>query len=149
MLMLFICWGNCIICSIDFATFWVWVSVSSWSYFLKIFIFNWLIALQYLFDFCHTSTWINHRYTCISSLLNLPPTFHPSHPSRLLQSPSLSSLSHIANSHWLSILHMIVWFHATLSICPTFCFLPTVHKCVLYVCVSIAALETGSSAASF
>ena len=26
-----------------------------------------------------------------------------SHPSRLLQSPSLSSLSHIANSHWLSI----------------------------------------------
>ena len=30
-----------------------------------IFIFNWLmIALQYWFDFCHTSTWINHRYIC-------------------------------------------------------------------------------------
>ena len=33
-----------------------------------------------------------------------PPT--PSHPSRLLQSPGLLSLSHEANSHWLSILHM-------------------------------------------
>ena len=36
-----------------------------------------------------------------------PPT--PSHPSRLLQSPHLSSLSHTANSHWLSILHTIVY----------------------------------------
>ena len=41
-----------------------------------------------------------------SSLTSLsPPT--PSHPSRLLQSPSLSSLSHMANSHWLFILHMV------------------------------------------
>ena len=40
-----------------------------------IFIFNWLvIALQYWLDFCHTSTWINHRYTYVPSLLNLPPT---------------------------------------------------------------------------
>ena len=39
--------------------------------------------------FCHTSTWISHRYTYVPSLLNLPPT--PSHPSRLSQSPSLSS----------------------------------------------------------
>ena len=35
-----------------------------------------------------------------------PPT--PSHPSRLLQSPGLLSLSHEANSHWLSILHMVM-----------------------------------------
>ena len=35
-----------------------------------------------------------------------PPTF--SHPSRLSQSPSLSFLSQIADSHWLSILHMVV-----------------------------------------
>ena len=40
-----------------------------------IFIFNWLmIALQYWFDFCHTLTWINHSYTYVPSLLNLPPT---------------------------------------------------------------------------
>ena len=34
-----------------------------------------MIVLQYWFDFYHTSTWINHRCTCIPSLLSLPPTF--------------------------------------------------------------------------
>ena len=29
--------------------------------FIYLFIFNWLIALQYWFDFCHTSTWVNHK----------------------------------------------------------------------------------------
>ena len=43
------------------------------------------------------------RYTYVSSHLNLPPTSHPIYPSRLLQNPSLSSLSHTANSHRLSI----------------------------------------------
>jgi len=32
----------------------------------------------------------------------------PSHPSRLIQSPYLSFLTHTANSHWLFILHMII-----------------------------------------
>ena len=32
-------------------------------------------ALQYCFSFCHTSTWVNHRYTYVPSLLNFPPTF--------------------------------------------------------------------------
>ena len=41
-----------------------------------------IIALQYCVGFCHTATWISHRYTYVPSLLNLPPT---SHPSRLLQ----------------------------------------------------------------
>ena len=36
----------------------------------------------------------------------IPP--YPSHPSRLLQSPGLSSLSHTANSHGLSILRMVM-----------------------------------------
>ena len=35
------------------------------------------------------------------------PLLTPSSPSRLSQSPSFSSLSHTANSHWLSILHMV------------------------------------------
>ena len=51
----------------------------------KKFNFNWrMIALQYWFDFCHTSTWVNHRYTYVPSLP--PPTL--SHPSRLLH-PSI------------------------------------------------------------
>ena len=59
------------------------------NYFL--FIFNWPItALQYCVGFCHTSTWINHRYTCVPSLLNLPPST-PSHPARLSDSTDLSS----------------------------------------------------------
>ena len=36
-----------------------------------------------------------------------PPT--PSHSSRLLQSPDWSSLKHRANSHWLFILHMVLF----------------------------------------
>ena len=42
------------------------------------------------------------RYTYVPSLLNLPPTFHP---SRLSQSPGLSSLIHTG----LSVLHMAVY----------------------------------------
>ena len=38
-------------------------------------IFNWrIIALQCCAGFCHTSTWISHRYTYVPSLLNLLPT---------------------------------------------------------------------------
>ena len=51
--------------------------------FKNLFNFNWrIIALQYCVRFCHTATWISWRYTYVPSLLNLPPT---SHPSRLLQ----------------------------------------------------------------
>ena len=42
---------------------------------------NWrILALQYCTGFCHTSTWISHRYTYVPSLLNLPPTSHTSPP---------------------------------------------------------------------
>ena len=37
------------------------------------FFFNWrIIALQCNVGFCHTLTWISHKYTYIPSLLNLP-----------------------------------------------------------------------------
>ena len=39
---------------------------------------------------------------------NSLPSPSPSHPSRLIQSPYLSFLSHTANSHWLSILHTVM-----------------------------------------
>ena len=44
----------------------------------------------------------------------LPPP-NPSPPSRLSQSPSLSSLSHAANSHWVSVLHGSVYVCMVLS----------------------------------
>ena len=88
----------------------------------------------------------------VSSLLNLPPTSHSMPPSRLLQGLGLSSLGHTADSHWLPILHMAVYmFPCTFSIHPTLSFLPPqcVHKSVLYVCISIAVLQIGSSLQSF
>ena len=57
-----------------------------------------MIALQCCVGFCHTSTWISHRYIYALSLLNLPPT--PSDPSRLSQNAGLSSLCHTVNSYW-------------------------------------------------
>ena len=55
---------------------------------------GWTFKTKYL----QTSAWISHRYTYVPSFLNLPLPSSPSHPSRLLQSPGLSSLSHTANS---------------------------------------------------
>ena len=77
--------------------------------FLLIYFFNWrIMSLQNCVVFCQTSTRISHRYIYLPSLLNLPPIPFPSHPSRLIQSPCLSFLSHTANSCWLSILHMVM-----------------------------------------
>ena len=47
-----------------------------------------------------------------------PPTL--SHPFRLSQSLGLSSLNHIANSHWLSILHMVMCIFPCYLSCYSF-----------------------------
>ena len=60
-------------------------------------------------------------------LTSLPPPT-PLQPSRMLQSPGLSSLSHTANSHWLSVLRMeaytvmcrILWYFKDLSTATSF-----------------------------
>jgi len=84
----------------------------------------------------------------LSSASLLPSS--PSHLSRLLQSPSLSSLSHTANSQWLSVLHMVIYISMLLSLyIHRLLLLPRVHKSVLYVYVSIAALQIISSVPSF
>ena len=77
--------------------------------FKQLFSFNWrIIALQYCVGFCHTSTWISHRYIHVPSFLNLPPA--PPHPTLLGCHRALgwSSLHHTEASHWLSILHMVM-----------------------------------------
>ena len=79
-------------------------------FFLKMYLFV-LIGrwLQYCDGFCHTSTWIGHRYTWLPSPFeaprHLPP--HPIHPGcgRAL---ALDSLQPTSNYYWISILHMIV-----------------------------------------
>ena len=74
---------------------------------LFLFLYWRMIALQNFVVFCQTSTWISHRYTYILFWTSLPSPA-PSYPSRLIQSPCLSFLSHTVNSHWLSILHMVM-----------------------------------------
>ena len=62
------------------------VHITSFFFFkiyFNLFIFNWrTITLLYCVGFCHISTWISHRYTCVPFLLSLPSI---SHPSRLSQ----------------------------------------------------------------
>ena len=83
--------------------------------------FKWrLIALQYCIDFCHVSVWINHRYTCVSSLLNLPPASLSCHTapgwaSCILKQISTGSLFCICSTHYL------IWF--VLSYMSSLCIL--------------------------
>ena len=60
---------------------------------------------------------------------SVPPTL--SQPSRLLPSSSLSSLSHTANFHWLSILHMVVNMLPCFSLHSSYPLLPAPRPCPL------------------
>ena len=75
------------------------------------------------------------------------------HPSRLLQNPSLSSLSHIANSHWLSILHMVVYMLPCYSLHSSHPLLPLRNLCpeVCFLCLHLYCCpeDSGSSVPSF
>ena len=70
-----------------------------------------------------------------------------SHPSRWSQSTELISLCYVATSHYLSILHLVVyicrcyylsWSQLTLP-------LPRALKSILHVCIFIPVLSLGSS----
>ena len=111
-----------------------------------LFIFNWrIIAFQYCIGFYQTSTWISHWFTYALSHLNtsLPPHPYTSFPiplSRMLLKPGLSSLSHMPNFHWLSILHLVMYISMLLSpqVSPSPSCPPTpshVQKSVLFVCL--------------
>jgi len=123
-----------------------------------LFIYFWrIIALQYCVGFCCISTWIGHEsigiHMSLSSSTSLPPPTPSHHTSRLLQSPSFSSQSHTANSHWLSIFTYGSVYISTLPSPFVSLFLPRtpphVHKSVLCVCVSLIALQMDSSVPSF
>ena len=126
-----------------------------WSYgksmYLLSFFFNWrLIALQYCFGFCYTLAWISYGYIYIYPLPLEPPAPHPT---------LLGCLRPRVWVPWVTqqiptgcLFYVWYWkrFHATLSICPILFSLPShVCKSVLYVCVSIFALQIGSSVLSF
>ena len=72
--------------------------------FKKIF-FNFTI----LYWFCHTSTWICHRCTCVPH--PEPPSHLPPHPIPLghPSAPAPSTLYHASNLNWRFISHMIIY----------------------------------------
>ena len=89
-----------------------------------------IFASQNCVGFCHTSTWISHRYTNVSSLPS--PT---SSPPLGCQSTWLSSPWHTASSYWLSIPCILMYkfpYHSLLSPHPV---LPTLcpQACSLYL----------------
>ena len=98
---------------------------------------------------------IHQQESAIGTPMSLPsrtalPSPSPSHLSGLSQSPCLSSLSHTAHSHWLSVLHMVLYISILLSPYISFSLLSShlVHRSVLYVCFSIVSLKINSSVPS-
>ena len=129
------------------------ISEASFIFFIKNFLhlfFNWRkIALQCCVGFCHTTMWVSHNYICSPSLLSLP-LVPPPHPSRSSQRARLDSLSYIATSHQLSLLHMRVYICQCYFFCSSHPLLPLPDPQVfLYICVSIPSLQIGSSKVSF
>ena len=71
-------------------------------------IFNWrIITVQYCDGFCHTSVWTGHRCTCVPSILNSP--------SQLTLSLQVMTDLHTSNSHWLTVLHMVMYVSVLFS----------------------------------
>ena len=110
----------------------------------KLSIFSWRIIFYniVLVSAIHQHDLAIHRYTYVPSFLNLPPT--TSHLSRLSQNAGfelLASYSKFPLAIYFT--YGNVCFSATLS------FPDYVHKSVLYNCISITALQIGSSVPSF
>ena len=103
-----------------------------------------------LYWFCHTSTWICHRYTRVphpESPSHLPPCTIPlGRPS----APAPSIQYHASNLDWHFISYMILYmFQCHLPNHPTLSLSHRVQKIVLYICVSFAVSLTGLLLPSF
>ena len=103
-------------------------------------VFFFLIGMALLYNavnFCCTTSWISHMYTCITSLLSLPPT-PPFHACR---SRTLSWAPWLRSSFLLAVLAGYIRQCYSQFAAP---FFP--HPCV---CTSIPALPIGSSVPFF
>ena len=104
------------------------------SFFLSFFYFT------ILYWFCHTSTWIHHRYTHVSHLEPpslLPPRTIPlGRPSA--PAPSIQTWTGDSFHIW-----YYTCFNAILPNHPTLTLSHRVQKMVLYICVSFAVSPTG------
>ena len=119
--------------------------------FLSFFFLNWsIIALQCRVSFCCTTSisYMYTYYTYIPSFLSLAHTSPPSHPLGHHRAPSCAPCA--IQQPPLAALRMVVYIRqCTLNLSHPLPFLPCVHKCVLYIRVSIPALQIGSSVQIF
>ena len=92
---------------------------TSYSLFLNCIYFNWrIMTLQYCDGFCHALAWISHRYP------RAPHPLTPLHDPQRLSPPgchralALGARLHASNSHWSSILHVVVYMFQCYSLKP-------------------------------
>ena len=111
--------------------------------------FNWsIIALQYCVSFPCTVKWISYMYTYILSLSDVSPTPTP-HPTHLSHHRAPHRALCVYSSFPQAIyfthgsVHMSVLLSQFIPLSPPVCTWP------LYVCVSIPALQIGSSVPFF
>ena len=115
-----------------------------------LFFFNFILFLIFtiLYWFCHISTWIHHRHTCVS---------HPEPSSLLIPSlwvvpvhqPQKSSIVHRTWTGDSFHIWYYTYFNAILPNLPTLSLSHRVHKTVLYISVSFAVSYTGLLLPSF
>ena len=107
-------------------------------------VFNWrIIALEYCVGFYRTSTQIGRRRMSDPSLLKLPPISHPIPPPLgFHRAPDWAPCVTQQISTGCLILHMVMYMFLCYPLSSSHPLLPScVHKSVLYICVSIAALQ--------
>ena len=123
------------------------ILTSLFQSYLHLFFLNWrIIALQCVV-FYHTKTGISHKYMYVPSLKNLPPT-PPPH--------SLTPLG--CHRHWVkfhvlySSFPLAICLHVVMHVFQCYCLSwppSPLTVSVLYVCVSIPALQIGTSVPFF
>ena len=80
-----------------------------------------------------------HQQESAIGTQTFPPSHLPPHPTPLgcHRAPTLGSVCHTANSHWLSFLHLVMYMFQCYSLESSHPLLPPncVQKSVLYVCL--------------
>ena len=104
----------------------------------KINYFNWrIITLQYCDAFCHTSTWVSYRCTCVRQSWIPHSSPSPPHLSGLSQSTDFGCPAPCIELAWSSILHMVIYMLQCYPLTISHpCLFPQSPKvCSLHLCL--------------